>query len=440
MRNSGVLFAMADIAIFSVGTDNQAMKRTSSQSGFCAFLMGAVAFCVVISLTQSVAAQDDSEAAASSDSATFSSAGPVVEPSAEQQALIRDLLAQLGSKSFESRADASKNLKALPIDQFQYVCQLAGKQASAEVIIRIMAELDNRYSVGQDKDLLAVSESLEQLATAERLLVADSAEASLLEHSQKRLSVVQQQLRDFGALVGETPGVSNMFLGVAPRTLMSAQVFFTDDWKGGEQGLRVFARLASLMKASNGVLTVYLVDGNSLSAADVEQIAEFVGHARIAERSPVALGIVNDGRMNFGGVLISQVTPGGTAEKGGLHADDLLLAMEPAPARPPKQVPAKQDGDSGQDEEVEPQEQPVIIPWGTAPLDTYLEDDPRRLLDFDDLVERLKKYKIGDEVLLHVVRRSGRLGFRAPRGNEVELTRIKLMGWKDMSHLRHSEP
>ena len=91
MRNSGVLFAMADIAIFSVGTDNQAMKRTSSQSGFCAFLMGAVAFCVVISLTQSVAAQDDSEAAASSDSATFSSAGPVVEPSAEQQALIRDI-------------------------------------------------------------------------------------------------------------------------------------------------------------------------------------------------------------------------------------------------------------------------------------------------------------------------------------------------------------
>ncbi len=88
---------------------------------------------------------------------------------------VQSLIAGLGAKSFEVRAEASKQLKTLPNEQIRRMSELAAGQASAEVIVRILAEVDNRYSNGDTKQQELASETLEALISAERILLAELA-------------------------------------------------------------------------------------------------------------------------------------------------------------------------------------------------------------------------------------------------------------------------
>ncbi len=276
--------------------------------------------------------------------------------------------------------------------------------------------------------------------------------------------------------------MGNMFPGMPGGTPRSLQVMFTDEWTGGYEGLKIFGRLSALFAVENlqaSGVTVYLIDGHQITEQQEAKLAEWVGHTRLVRRGAVALGIVGDARIIGGGVLIGEVSPGGTADRGGLRGGDLLLAMEPAKQPTPKvaesdkpsvnpsnDAPAKNkltpevpdsevpDSEVLAIEDVKGDEDaPVIVELDDLSQDRYLSGDKRRLRDFDDLVERLKGYKIDDEITLHVIRGYERyrmnLMFGGRRFNipddgappdrgalKVELVKVKLKGWKDVQVLQ----
>ena len=388
--------------------------------------------------------------------------------SSEQMEACRLLLSELDSQSFSIRIQGSKKLKGISTDEITYLSGLAAGQASAEVVIRILAEVDNRYSAGQEQDVRAASETLEALITAKRLLLADTAASILLEHSDKRIDLAKEALQNYGAIVRDGTPMGNFFPGMRGGNSQSLVVMLSEKWTGQDEGLKVFERLATLFETDSlrpGGVTVYLIDGNPLTEQQEAKLAEQVGHTRLVRRGPVALGIVGDQRIGGGGVLIGQVSPGGTADRGGLNRGDLLLAMEPTKRQAGKaEVESGDTTDSVEETNADAslknspvdetgQQKPVVIELDDVSAESYLQGDKRRLLDFDDLVERLKAFKIGDEVTVHVIRGYDRfrtnLLFGGRRFNipgdappnthaalKVELVKMKLMGWADVKVLQ----
>ncbi|GEM_PF-4493959 len=438
--------------------------RGHKSANLAVIIFTAVFFgCVPVFVDSKLSAQPPDQPASSIQPAAENKSGDDESKlSPEETETFRLLLLELGSPSFETRAEASKKLKSLSTDQIRHLSGIAGKQASAEVVIRILAEVDNRYSSNEDEAVKAASDALESLVTAERLLLADTAESALLEHSAKRIDIAKEALQKCGAIVRDGTMMGNFFPGLPGGRSRSLVIMFTDAWKGGDEGLKIFGRLSALFGTENvqsSGVTVYLIEGNPLTEQQEARLAEQVGHTRLVRRGPVALGIVGDPRIAGGGVLIGDVSPGGTADRAGLSRGDLILAMEAVPKEPAKVdngTPAEKTALVQKTDTAVPvdaEQKPVIVELDDFTPDDYLKDDKRRLQDFDDLVERLKAYKIGDELTVHVVRGYERyrtnLMFGGRRFNipddappntratlNVELVQVKLKGWEDVQVLQ----
>lgn len=344
---------------------------------------------------------------------------PGISVSADET-LPSQLLDNLGAESFATRIQASKELKTLGTSQILELAAQAGSIASAEAIVRILAEIDNRYSsASMEEDQAAASKVLEDLTTAKRILLAESAGLSLREHWEKRASLALKDLTNHGAIIKRgTFKRSQMAFG-RPISSATMQILITDAWKGGDRGIDAFERLPMLtgaLTAANAGASVYLIAGHNLTEAQQARLTEIVGRNRLAVRSRVALGIVGNPVISPG-VMIESVSKGSSAEAAGLRAGDLLLAIE---------------GDKLEDHEA------------SLPGDKELGTDRAPLRDFQDLVTKLMDYDKDDIMQMRVIRNfqpyllARNIRLRIPEDGQLELMKqptpeiidVKLKGWE----------
>lgn len=391
---------------------------------------------------------------------------------------LNQLAIDLGALPFRVRKAASDRLKTLTTEDMGKLADRLLNSPSAEALMRVHSQLEIRYQAESKAEHMQASRLLETMATQERLLSADPATHSLQKHWERRIQVAFSELEAMGAVVRNgnfsVPADGRNFGDSRP----ARQILLTKSWKGGDEGLEVFRRLEALagpVRSLKG-LNVYLLSGHPLNANQEKRLIDIVGANRIQYRSVVALGITAD-RMTqglFEGVVIKGVSRGGSAEKAGLGSGDLLLTMY-GPTE--KVLPIKYDPEAWRtfrrpvpkppvvpqrDLPPIPAPRPGLPPRTDRPIqltpeleqaerdDRPLSENPNRLIDFDDLVERLKKYGPGDKVKVQVVRKFrsvqnfrpfpvapqqeslGQGQDKAADNEKVIELEIELIGWADL--------
>ena len=345
------------------------------------------------------------------------------------------LIEDLGAADFARRVAASKQLKQLAADDIKTLASLSVEYPSAEVIIRLLAEVDARYASDDQQTVRTASEALESLSETTRIVLAESANESLRRHWQTRIDLAIKELEENGADVKNGAFTKDQGFGPGqPGSIGTVNIIIDESWQGGADAVRVFRRLSALVGpiGARGGVAVYLLDGHPLSDRQRAELAEFVGQNRVVERSRVALGITPDPVNQGPGVLIGTVSRGSTAASAELDAGDLIVRLTATAPRNSKD---------------------------NAP------DTADDLRDFDDLVERLKKFRPGDVVYVTVVRdfrmaalhdrllrqlnvQPGELpnpgDLRLPLGTpkpkqpkgvpayDEEIVEVKLKGWRDL--------
>lgn len=317
---------------------------------------------------------------------------------------LNQLGVDLAAAEFRVRKAASDRLKTLTTAGIGKLAARLLNSPSAEAIIRVHSELEWRYQSQSLNDRTQASRLLEKMAEQARLLSADPAQHSLQKHWKTRIEVAFEELKAMGAIVKN--GNFSMPNGVGGRgdPRPARQILLTKTWKGGDKGLDVFRRLDALfgpIQSYKGI-NVYLLNGHPLTLDQEKKLTNIVGANRIIYRSSVALGITAD-RMTqglFDGILIRGVSKGGSAEKAGLGEGDFLLAMY-GPGEKVQPIPYDPESWRTFRRRAIPQPGGLRPPQGD---DEDLPENPNRLVDFDQLVERLKKFQPGDKVRLQVVK------------------------------------
>ncbi|MCA9082667.1 MAG: PDZ domain-containing protein [Planctomycetaceae bacterium] len=314
---------------------------------------------------------------------------------------LQDLLRQLDSDEFKTRAAASEKLARISNRELQTLAELTMAHSSAEVVVRLMAEIDRRYVSGDPDAERMASAALESLAETSRQLMAEGANQSLRDHWYKRVEIAAKNLEQLGAVIRYGSFLPSRQMGIPPEGGATLQIMLNKDWRGGDAGLELFRRLSAvagpLSMRMSGV-NIYLIDGNPLTPDQKARLTEYVGQNRIAERSRAALGI-KPGTGLGQGVFIQTVTSGSSAEAAGIRPGDLILGVVNEEKAEDGTVTRK------------------VVP----------------IQDFDDLVDRLKSYDKGDVMKLQIVG-----GFRTPFGNfnedqiEPRVVDVLLKGWEDL--------
>lgn len=300
------------------------------------------------------------------------------------------LLQRLASTDFKVRRDASAELRTLKTAELQKLAAAATDQSSAEVAVRVLAEVENRYISRELEESIPAAEMLEQWRGGNRLLLSESAEQGFQLHWPQRVAMAGKALQDAGAVV-KIGSFSQQAMWM-PNRDRRVQIFLHEDWKGTDAHMAYFRRLAGHEESiGRMVVQIYLLDGHSVSDTQLATLGEIVGHSAIVERSRAALGI--RGRAGFNdGVVIEGVTPGGSAMAAGLQRGDVLRA--------------------------------VVVAEGEDAADEEDGNKEIRLRSFDQLIQLLREYKVGDVVTFQVN--------RAGRPLTVE---VKLKGWEDLETL-----
>lgn len=344
------------------------------------------------------------------------------------------VLHDLGATQYAVRSQASERLKEFSAQQIGELAAAAVDQPSAEVVVRIQAEIEARYTSEDPQDVAVASQALESSADVQRLVLADQARQSLRQHWRKRVDLATADLQQHGAIIREGSFTnSGMLPGFAPNPSREAlQVLITETWKGGDEGVAIFERLTALcgpLRVTDGGINVFLIGGNPLTDEQESRLIDLVGQNRVVKRSRVALGIQANRGMVRQGVLIDRVSPGSSAEAAGLLPGDLIIAIEDPAAEKAKPEEDKQAA------------KPIPVDPDAGEDLFNLEKDKTLLRDFDDLVDRLMDYRQGDTMTVRVIR-----GFRPnrifgvpdrdedrPPGLQIEVVKIKMKGWEDLT-------
>lgn len=383
---------------------------------------------------------------------------------------VAQLVLDLAAPEFRKRKAATDRLKTLPLADLKKLAEELPNVPSAEAVVRVHSELAVRFQSESFDQRKTALELLEQLANQPRLLSADPANHCLKTHWQTRIEVAFQELESLGAIVKDGNFSVPPTPGMRRDDRPARQILLTESWTGGDAGLEIFGRLEALagpVQSQQGI-HVYLLTGHPLTEIQEKRLIDLVGANRIQERSRVALGIAADrGTVGlYDGVLVGSVSKGGSADKAGLESGDLLLAMYNADKDVPlmkydpdswrtfrRQIPVPRAPNEGPDQ---PNPDEGDAPIKISPDVPATEDQlaAHRLFDFDQLVERLKKYRPGDRVKLQVVKKfRGSDRFWAfpnvPRGAIPELEdaqkpktekvveiEVELVGWEQLPMVR----
>ena len=141
---------------------------------------------------------------------------PADQQSADERIL--RVVADLSSSDFAKRVQASRSLKTLNAGQLSQAIRTLDQQASAEAVVRLLAEIDDRYVSDNPEDVAAASQALEAFADQSRQLIADGAQLdpTLTGRDRAAASVrpIQARLRDRIMQMNQSRDVSWQTLGM----------------------------------------------------------------------------------------------------------------------------------------------------------------------------------------------------------------------------------
>ena len=341
------------------------------------------------------------------------------------EAEVDRLITELASPDFAIRQAAIRSLQRVSESQISMIATAAQNSQQLEVAQRIVQLLEQFYQGDDQHKVVAASEALETAAISDRWALAEAASDVLDRHWIRRFELTQRELRSYGIFFNRfnlqslAPGRFGRANFIFPGQLLDSsmlQINLDSGWKGGERGMQLLARLATLAGPSGQVgaarVGVYLIDGHTVSEQDISQLKILFGDSRVVSRGKVCLGITNDPTSSdTTGCRVADVKPGTSAHKGGIRSEDLIVAV-----------------------------------------------DDQRIRDFDHLVDMLKKFEIGDVVKMEVLR-GGSIyqRFDVPRqpldvppadedapDNPYRTKRmvldVRLLGWKVTSDEQPNEP
>lgn len=245
---------------------------------------------------------------------------------------VRELATNLRHQNFEVRQAATKKLPELGAAAIEPVTEVA-LQENLEAGLRAVSILEELYL---SEDVVAFDQaeiSLKRLMTESRLPAVAQKAAQTLEDNQftvtqrraiaevRRLGGQIQTERDFPVLVnGEQ---------IRPEQGWARAAAISRHWKGGDEGLRHFARLKSLQ-------SIYLVSGHPLSEEAIEQLRNELPDTIFQTRGPAMLGVGT--RADGLGCSISMVRPDSAAGQAGIRVGDVVVEIAGEPVRQPEDL------------------------------------------------------------------------------------------------------
>jgi len=368
-----------------------------------------VCFFVLLSLNlPSASAQQDNDPPAAAEVAAGESIdSDLSEGDASDQSLqstarpapdVSEVIQGLGSADFEIRQRAAASLQSVPADRISALVDASEATSCSEVTRRVFEYLESCYRSDDDRSRVA-GEILEHATTDPHWMTAELASDILDRNSRVRITRSLLELQTLGASVRPrdpndiwrrrySGPVGIVGLGVPDDQV---RIDVGENWEGSVRGMELFERLSPLVADPQGFrglrFGIYLIDGHPMSADEVSSLKATFGDRRVVSRGKVCLGITSDPWFGDNvGCKIGSVTKRSSAGDAGLKQGDTILRMN--------------------DDEVK---------------------------DFDHLVELLKQFEPGDEVIMTVRRApDGRFPGQPYRLNQLMDLPVVLKGWDSL--------
>ncbi len=300
---------------------------------------------------------------------------------------IPKLIADLTSEEFNARQRGVNALRNVPIEQLQQVGDAIEANGSTEAIRRWIDVLEQRYN-GLDlgaEPLFYVSETLHRFRKSDTWFASEAATRVLDRNWKRQVELAVLQLnrlkfpldpKDPAKLFQYEP--DDFARATSDRFL---KLVIDHSFPNNPEVFEHLERLAPLRSRiflrSPQLVSVMMIDGHPLSEEQEVKIKAIFGDIAVQERGPACLGISPDPReIGVDGVLVQSVAAGKSADLAGIAEGDFIRELDGEP-----------------------------------------------LPDFEQMVKRLRKYRIGDKIKLSVIK-AARL--RADEAQEVEVT---LTGW-----------
>ena len=295
--------------------------------------------------------------------AQYSPADEIVSGQVDIEAAIQEL----SSDSFPVRENARRQLTSISENELPLLREVA-RNADSEQAGRIVDILEVIFLADTGKRGELAERLLEEIRNQGGVASIDAGEVlranARLRESRARQAIEKlggefvyyapdaniQGLWLFESSVAILPGIG---VGFGPPSVLKS-VYLHEDWTGTKEDLWHLKRLSN-----HRDLTVYLIEGASVTVNDLFQLAGSLPGLSIQERG-ACLGIQGD---NTGGLCaVGEVVEGSAAADAGLQPNDLIIGLNKTPIR-----------------------------------------------NFPHLVEELKAFDVGDQVVFAVIRGRDRL-------------------------------
>lgn len=250
----------------------------------------------------------------------------------------RQLVQQLFSPQFEEREAASAQLVGLGASALPALRE-ATRLEDPEVVARATEILEQLYQTTEGAAQVRVDQELMKWRGKEKPAVSVRLEEALaLTLLVPQRVVALQALELHGARILPAREFDEGFQGIGTADIRReggiGQIVLGTRWRGGEEGLMYLARLRDLRNLMITPLT-------NLSGKTVADLQALMPQTTISSRSAGFLGVSIDTietplftatpwHTSLGS-LISKVTPGTAAERGGLHDDDVVTHIDGLP-------------------------------------------------------------------------------------------------------------
>lgn len=326
---------------------------------------------------------------------------------------ISALAAKLASPNFDERQQSIGELRNLSNTAagVESICQLLRENPHPDAARRLIELLGLVYTRGsfRDETVLRASVALEEAAKSELWFVSEAGNEILKNATTQRVSIAIARLTTLGVPM-EPQDPDELFQNAGPAVGFRAdptsnhhlKIYVDEHWPDSPQVFELLEQLrvlAGSLRIGAGRISIYQIDGHPLPPEKIARLKALYGDLRVQERGRVCLGIVQ-GTMfggNLQGVLVSQVDPKSSAGEAGLRQNDVITRI-----------------------------------------------DEKELIDFNDLVEELRSYRIGDVVTLKVIRNGVQANRTVvpqppplnpppeqPSGEEQLEIKVTLKGWYD---------
>ncbi|WP_339910985.1 PDZ domain-containing protein [Symmachiella dynata] len=235
------------------------------------------------------------------------------DESAQQSAMIQQDIAALSSDNFAEREAATKRLKTLGRPAIAPLAK-AASNAELETTNRVLQVLASFYDNNDDATLDELDAALEELVESAEPSAARRAAAAIAVHADDRDRRAIKKLKELKAMV--LPAGIN---GPNEDIGGPLQIWIDDQWQGGDKELRQFRRLRP-----GRLQAVYRVQDCPASLDAVRKLEQQIPNSSVQERGAACLGL-QAGPPKARGFEIQKATPEGSIAAAGIRDRDVII-------------------------------------------------------------------------------------------------------------------